>query len=214
MKINHNKHIYRSIFKNFRVRRMAKFEQKFNLSSEISVLDVGGSEYNWSLISVEPKLTIINVRVPIRSVQLKSASQFIADGRHLPFKDAAFDIVYSNSVIEHLSTSLNQTLFAKECSRVGINYYVQTPNKWFPIEPHYIMVFIHWLPKRIQRRLIRNFTIRGWVNRPSQLECDRKVEELRLLSKKEFQQIFPDADIWYERFLGLAKSMIAVRFNK
>ncbi len=76
------------------------------------------------------------------------------------------------------------------------------------------MVFIHWLPIPIQRRLIRNFTVRGWVNRPSQIECDRMIHELRLLSKRESQLIFPDAEIWHERFLGLTKSMIAVRYNE
>jgi ubiquinone/menaquinone biosynthesis C-methylase UbiE len=192
---------------------MARFKHEFNLSSELSVLDVGGSGYNWTLISLKPKLTILNVEIPINPVQPKSVNWLIADGRHLPFKDAAFDIVYSNSVIEHLSTFSNQTLFAEECRRVGIYYYIQTPNKWFPIEPHYLMAFIHWLPISIQRRLIRNFTIRGWVNRPSQIECERMINELRLLTKREFQQIFPDADIWQERFLGLSKSIIAVRCN-
>ena len=211
MKINLNKHVYPIFFKFFRTKRMARFEKEFNLSSKLSVLDVGGSEYNWQFISFRPKLTLLNVQIPKSSVQTKAADWIIADGKYLPFKDAAFDIVYSNSVIEHLSTLSNQTLFANECRRVGIFYYIQTPNKWFPVEPHYIMIFIHWLPKPFQRRLIRNFTIRGWVERPSQVECERMIQEFRLLSKKEFQLIFPDAEIWEERLLGLTKSMIAVR---
>jgi len=135
----------------------------------------------------------------------------IADGRYLPFKDGAFDITYSNSVIEHLGDFASQQAFAREIARVGIHYYVQTPNRRFPIEPHLITPVIHYLPKSAQKRLLRNFTIWGLVTRPTARQCDDFMQEVRLLDERELGQLFPEAEIWHERVLGVTKSLIAVK---
>lgn len=135
----------------------------------------------------------------------------VADGRHLPFKDSTFDLVYSNSVIEHLGNFEDQNLFAVECRRVGRSFYVQTPNKWFFIEPHLITPFIHWLPCGIQRLLLRNFTVWGWITRPTSQYCESFMNEVRLLGSNDLQRLFPDAEIWHERFFGFSKSLIAVK---
>lgn len=212
-KINIHKHIYPLFFKYFRTHRMRAFSKQFKLDSHTHILDVGGTEFNWSLISESPMITFLNLTAP-KDKSNRGKYWIIADGTALPFKDKAFDIVYSNSVVEHLGSFKNQKLFASECVRVGINYYIQTPNKWFPVEPHYIMLFIHWLPVEIQKRLIRNFSIRGLVTRPSQQECDEMVGSIRLLNKIEVQHLFPDATIWQERFLGWIKSFTAIKLIK
>ena len=135
----------------------------------------------------------------------------IADGCHQPFKDLAFDIVYSNSVIEHLETLDNQHLFASECAREVSVTIFEHPNRWFPVEPHLITPFIHWLPRYMQKRLLRNFTIWGWITRPAPSAADSFLKEVRLLDKIEFQEVFPNAEIWQEQVLWLAKSLIAVK---
>ena len=63
------------------------------------------------------------------------------------FKHNQFDIAYSTSVIEHLRDSENQRTFAAEVACVAKLYYVQTPNRWFPIEPHLVAPIIHFFPK-------------------------------------------------------------------
>jgi hypothetical protein len=63
------------------------------------------------------------------------------------FETKSFDIVFSNSLIEHLPRELQQA-FAAECQRVGRHFYIQTPNKWFPVELHILLPIIHWLPLR------------------------------------------------------------------
>lgn len=134
----------------------------------------------------------------------------MADGKALPFCDRAFDIVFSNSVIKHLGTIDQQRLFADECRRVGIRYYIQTPNRNFPIEPHFLTPIIHYLPRHIQRKLLQ-YTPWALITKPSEQKIQQVFEEIRLLDKKELQSLFPDAEIWKERFLGLVKSWIAVR---
>jgi len=113
-------HLYSYFARHFRTRRMRQFGKLFKLNAESGVLDVGGSEFNWMLLEFQPHVTLLNLSVPRKS----NFSCVVADGAHLPFKDGAFELVYSNSVIEHLGNFENQQLFADECRRVGLSYYV------------------------------------------------------------------------------------------
>jgi hypothetical protein len=135
----------------------------------------------------------------------------IGDGCALRFKDESFDIAYSNSVIEHVGSWENQQRFAAEVRRIAPRYYVQTPYRYFFVEPHLITPFIHFLPKTIARRLHRNFTVHGLITRPNQDWIDRFHAETRLLTVTEMKRLFPDAIILRERFLGMTKSIIAMR---
>src|SRR5438105_2665776 len=113
---------------------MQFFYRYFQIKPETSVLDVGGREFNWGLMPFAPRVTILNV-----ADQGQRSGRFqwvLADARQLPFPDNAFEIVYSNSVIEHLGNLDDQRRFAAECRRVGRSYFVQTPNRHFPVEPH------------------------------------------------------------------------------
>lgn len=201
--------LYEIFFNYFRSRRMQKFREIFSHSTELRVLDIGGDEFNWLLLSPGCHLTFINLYVP--KERKTNFAWIIGDGRYLPFKDGTFDIVYSNSVIEHLNNYEDQSLFASECRRIGKRYYIQTPNKSFFMEPHLITPFIHWLPRMIKVRLLRNFTVWGLITRPSFEYCVSFLNEIRLLDKKELHQLFPDADILHERFCGMSKSLIAAK---
>jgi hypothetical protein len=199
--------MYRPLFIYFRTQRMHRFWRYFDLTSQTRVLDVGGSWFNWSLLPETPLLTICNLSSP----KGKGFVGLVADGRYLPFKSDAFDVVYSNSVIEHVGEKGEQEVFAKECRRVGHRYYIQTPNKRFPIEPHLLAPFVHYLPKSVQKRLLRNFTIRGWITRPTRLEAEDFIAGIQALDVQRLRQLFPKAEIWRERVLGLTKSIIAVK---
>lgn len=192
--------------------RMRHFQSEFRVTSESRVLDVGGNPATWQRPSTRPRLTMLNVIPPDPDTELGRDMQWVmADGRSLPFMDKAFEIVYSNSVIEHLATAASQERFAAEIARVGKGYFVQTPNRWFPIEPHYLTPLIHFLPHGWRRRLVRNFTVWGRVTRPTARECEAIVREIRLLDAAAMRRLFPDARIRKERFLGLPKALIAER---
>ncbi|WP_050785635.1 class I SAM-dependent methyltransferase [Pedosphaera parvula] len=133
------------------------------------------------------------------------------DGTDLHYEDKSFDIVFSNSVIEHLGTFEKQQAFAREAQRVGRGYWVQTPARECLIEPHYLTPFIHWLSKPVQKRLLRNYTIWGWLQRPSEQTLDSVLAELRLIDRNEFNGMFPQASIWLERMIGLPKSYTAYK---
>lgn len=190
---------------------MQLFYHRFKVTTQTEVLDLGGREFNWMLMPFRPRVTIVN-----RSLQGKRSGEIqwiLADVRELPFADKAFEIIYSNSVIEHLGTIEDQRRFAAECRRVGRSYYVQTPNCRFPIEPHLLTPFIHWLPGRLQARLLRNFTVWGWITRPNTAARAHFLNTTRMLTRAEFQALFPEAEIWTERFLWLTKSFAAVKIE-
>jgi hypothetical protein len=78
-----------------------------------------------------------------------------ADGRSLPFADRAFDIGFSNAVVEHVAGGRDgQRQFVHELCRVARRVFVTTPNRWFPIEVHTLRPFVHWLPSGPRERLV------------------------------------------------------------
>jgi len=192
---------------------MAEFARRFRPEAETTILDVGGSLFNWALVDSPSQIAILNLTYAPGS-HAGAADNFTflrGDGTRLPFCDQAFHIAYSNSVVEHLFTFEQQQTFAAELSRIADGLWIQTPARPFPIEPHYLTPFIHFMPKSWQRRLLRNFTVWGWMTRPTQQRVDATVEEIRLVTFKEMQVLFPDCEIEREKFLFLTKSYIAIR---
>ena len=201
--------IHRPIGRYFRGRRFRRFAETFRVDARTSILDLGGYHYYWSFFEKLPRVTIVNLEPPAEPD--RRFNWVIADARRLPFRDGAFDVTFSNSVVEHIPGEANRRAYAEEAARVGRAYYVQTPYRWFPIEPHLMTPFIHYLPKRWQRPLLRNFTVWGVLQRPTPEGCDDLLRDITLLNTKELQELFPDAEIWKERALGLLKSITAVR---
>jgi SAM-dependent methyltransferase len=79
-----------------------------------------------------------------------------ADGRDLPFADGAFDLGFSNAVVEHVAGGREgQARFVHELCRVAARVFVTTPNKYFPLEVHTLLPFAHWLPRRLRDPLLR-----------------------------------------------------------
>jgi SAM-dependent methyltransferase len=141
---------------------MERFIADFGITPQTRVLDVGGTLHNWLLSPVQPRLTLLNMPRASEPAP-EGVDRVAADGCVLPFADGAFDVVYSNSVIEHLTTRERQQQFANEMMRVGKRCYVQTPNRWFPVETHLLTPFVHYLPKRWQAPLVRRGTFVCWT---------------------------------------------------
>jgi hypothetical protein len=123
-----------------------------------------------------------------------------ADGRFLPFKSKSIDWVFSNAVIEHVGDWARQKQFANEIRRVAAKgYFVATPNKYFPIEPHTLLPFYQFLPPKLQRRLVRLSP--GYMREPL---------EINLLSGRDLRCLFPEARILRMGLPVFPNSLVAV----
>lgn len=196
----------------FRRRRMRRLAALFGIQPDWLVLDVGGAPAIWDLCPVRPRLVILNQ--PRAHEPVPPGVHYVdGDGTSLPFPDKSFDLVFSNSVIEHLGSAEAMARFAAEVRRTGRRYCVQTPDAASPVEPHLYTPFLHWLPAAWQRALAPRFSLWSLLSKASPDQRDfylrHYLGEIRLLRARELQRLFPEARILRERFLGLPKSLIA-----
>lgn len=193
---------------------MRRFYEIFRPAIGTRLLDIGGAPNTWIIESSYERfpVTMINLIYPDPNVILDGRFTAVeGDAVALPFADGSFDIAFSNSVIEHVTTWERQKKFAAEARRVATGIWIQTPARSFPLEPHFLAPWFQYWPKRMQRRLARHFTLRGWITKPNDEQIDEMLGELRLLTYKEMRELFPDCRILRERVLGLTKSYVAVR---
>jgi len=132
--------VYDRVIPVMRARRMAFFEKAMGVSPGTRILDLGGTSFNWQWVSTPLDITILNlpgIKVDY-SVSGPHKIRFVeGDATDMPqYGDRSFDIVFSNSVIEHVGGSEKQTAFAEEARRIGRGYLIQTPSIWFPLEAH------------------------------------------------------------------------------
>jgi SAM-dependent methyltransferase len=201
-----------SLANRYRRRRFQLFERLISdMGRPLRVLDVGGKENFWSQMRFdEPdvQITLLNLhRAETHSTQITSVQ---GDATTMPeFEDGEFDVVLSNSVIEHLGTWDRQVLMAKEIQRVGGRYFVQTPNRRFPIEPHFYVPWFQYLPIATRASLARRFPLGYHERANSRDEALEMVREIRLLTASELMALFPGGALYRERVGGLTKSLVA-----
>lgn len=199
-----------SLSHRFRQRRFRIFlEMVRSLPKPISILDIGGTLAFWEAMGFAEEgvsITLLNLEV---QQQMKPGFMSIAgDATALDFDDQSFDIVFSNSVIEHLYTFEQQQKMATEVQRVGKTYFIQTPNYWFPIEPHWVFPFFQYLPFNWRVWLTQYFSLGHIPKQNERSAAERQVREIRLMTKAELQSIFPKAQLYRERFLFFTKSFV------
>ncbi|GAB4578808.1 MAG: hypothetical protein Fur0022_15450 [Anaerolineales bacterium] len=172
------------------------------------VLDVGGSEAFWEQMGMgEPdgvQITILN-RTPVRAGRFPRI--VAGDARGLPFPDQAFDLAFAHSVIEHLGSREGQCQMAAEMRRVARYFFVQTPNRNFPVEPHFLMPFIQFLPVEWRARILLGLKVEYFSERITTLARAREVaQEIMLLNRQELRQLFPRGQLVEEKVFGMTKS--------
>jgi SAM-dependent methyltransferase len=116
------------------------------------------------------------------------------DALALPFEDGAFDVVFSNAVIEHVGRPEQQRRLVAEVLRVARRAFVTTPNRWFPIEVHTRLPLVHWLPD-------------GVADRAYDLARKPWAKEIHLLGPAALRELFPPDT----RVVNLGMTLVAVR---
>lgn len=180
----------------------------------VRILDVGGTAAFWEMMGFAShdavEITLLNrTREP---VSLPHFASVVGDARGMDgFRDREFDVVFCNSVIEHLGNLDDMHKMAGEIRRVGQRYFVQTPNRYFPLEPHFFFPGFQFLPLRAQIWLTTHFNLGAFAhaNEYPYDAVKQAIQDIRLLSQKEFMRLFPEANLYRERFAGLTVSLIA-----
>ena len=208
--------IYRQIFKIWRRKRFDLFLRLLEPRAADILLDVGGYPAFWTSrpqpVERIDTLNVHTVEWNNDSAPGHNIRTLLGDGCALDLPDKSYDIGFSNSVIEHVSTWENQKRFAVEIRRVAKAIWVQTPAYECPMEPHYMTPFVHYLPRAVQKKTLRWVTLWGWIERPDAAQVERAVETTRLLRKSEMEELFPDCEIVTERIFGvIPKGYIAIR---
>jgi hypothetical protein len=203
----------RSLGARARLKRWNLLLQRYPAVTDWRVIDLGGTPDAWLAAPVRPQHVLIVNLQRFENVP-EWMSSIPADACDLPAEVHAvtYDLVYSNSVIEHVGGHDRRELFAANVRALAPRYWVQTPNRYFPIEPHWMFPAMQFFPKRARASVIRHWDprrTRGSLrSRESALAEASSVE---LLTKTELEYYFPDATILRERFSGMTKSFVALR---
>ena len=201
-----------SLASQFRRKRFSAFAALLNrLSGCVHILDVGGDEQFWEIgPGRDDRLQVTLLNLLASRPQNPRYRMVKANACFMPFHDRKFDVVFSNSVIEHLGGFEHQKKMADEVQRVGKRYFVQTPSKWFPLEPHFLFPGFQFLPFSWRVWIASHYTV-GWYCHPGDRKAARQeVESIRLLTKRECAWLFPGATVLVERVCGLPKSYLII----
>lgn len=201
----------------FRRRRANLLIEVFPDVDGYVVCDLGGSKHFWWSVGgvLQPRrVDVVNVESSALdaagvSEGLDSRFRFLVyDGRRLDCEADHYDLLLCNSVIEHVPPP-DRPALAREMTRASPRVFVQTPAYAFPVDPHFLMPFVHWLPRPVARVLVR---VSPWrlLSRSDRSTTDRYFDETRLLKRAEVESLFPAATVHTERWCGLPKSYVAV----
>ena len=208
-----------SLSRTFRARRFSKIAPIIDAiiakKGRCRIADIGGTQYYWDIAGDFVQNRPIEIHLINRETTESCSGKFksmVGDATDLShIDDMQFDFVHSNSVIEHVGDWSAMRAMAKEVRRLAPAYYVQTPNFWFPYEPHFRCAFFHWLPEQVRYRLVMQFAL-GFSERKTTFDSAiARVHSARLLDDAQMRALFPDAAHTAERILGLPKSLIAIR---
>ncbi|RFU43038.1 class I SAM-dependent methyltransferase [Actinomadura logoneensis] len=196
-----------------RRRRWEMFRQAFPDLASLSVIDLGGTYEFWERAPVRPaRLHIVNL--------LEKQPDDLPDGVTAETGDACdlpadllgrdFDLVVSNSVIEHVGGIARRERFARTVRELAPRHWVQTPYRYFPVEPHWVCPGFQFLPLSARARLAERWPLVK-VKPEGREAAIADALGVELLGRTEMGFLFPESEILGEKFAGLVKSLIAVK---
>ncbi len=197
---------------NARARRGELLAQTFPEIGSMRVLDLGGVAAMWQAMPVMPEQVVLMNKRDTPPPSDDRFATFAGDACEPPSSvlSEKFDLVFSNSVIEHVGGHDRRLRFAETIHRMAPRHWIQTPNRYFPVEPHWLLPGFQFLSSRAKARVMR-----AWPGQfPRTDDLTRRVElalSVELLTRSELGHYFPQSTLITERLLGLPKSFIAVR---
>jgi hypothetical protein len=202
----------RSLGARSRKHRWHVFQQHFPDLESRTVVDLGGTVEYWKRAPMQPKTVhVLNFEEPPESIPDWITVE-IADATDpdLANRLGTFDLVYSNSVIEHVGGDAKRRAFAANVEALAPRHWIQTPYRYFPVEPHWVCPFMQYLPLSIRAGLGMRWPLVHTKadNFESAVAAQLSVELLDITAMRHY---FPTSQIVKDRLAGLVKSIVAVK---
>ena len=199
-----------------RARRWEVFRNSFPEVESWSILDLGGTAEAWRRAPVQPKrVVVLNLVepgtshdpsvIPVAGDACEARSVLTAAG-----VDPTFDVVFSNSLLEHVGGHAKRLDVSREVAALAPYHWIQTPNRHFPVEPHWLFPGMQFLPFRVRTKVAEKWPL---AHTPASSIDDARETVLwtELIGVSELHAYFPDSEIFKERMAGLTKSITAVK---
>lgn len=192
----------------FRQQRNEEFKRRFPDLADMRVLDLGGTAVSWRVLGLRPSsVTIVNLardQGPYEPWMNVVQADACAGGF------GQYDLVFSNSLMEHLGGHARRQQFADVIRESASSWWVQTPYRYFPIEPHWIFPGFQFLPFRLRVMVCQHWNTLHTPARKDPGEAAAEVASVELISATEMRTYFPTSEIWFERVAGIPKSLVAI----
>jgi hypothetical protein len=215
-----------SLSERTRERRWELLTRRFPDLGDMRVIDLGGTTWDWTLglsraleklqlkAATPKEVLVVNLDEGALTNPADWIQTLTGDACALPAEilGTNFDLVFSNSLIEHVGGHWRRVAMTENVHHLADHHWVQTPYRYFPVEPHWMFPFFQFLPIAARARISRH-----WPLTPDDLRGDSKDGALdaalgvELLSKVELRRLFPSSELIHERFVGLTKSLIVTR---
>lgn len=170
------------------------------------VLDLGGTVSFWTAVPTRPQsVTLVNLgsEKPEPGIETVQADACTFD------PGSGYDIVISNSLIEHVGGPVARTALARVIRTAAPRRWIQTPYRYFPIEPHWLFPGFQFLPLSARASITQKWSL-GHIREKDRETAIEQCLMVELLSATEMRSLFPDSEIWFERIAGVPKSMVAI----
>lgn len=197
----------------FRKKRFKLFtELTHSMPKPVKVIDLGGTVNFWKQMELtnpqDALITILNIEEENES--LPNVTFIKGDVCNPGISLKNFDLIFSNSVIEHVGSKEKREQMASVVISAGKSYFIQTPNYWFPFEPHFLFPFFQFLPRFFRIFLVKNFNM-GWFRKTSDKKsAEEIVDSIYLVKLNEFRSLFPCVTIHKEKVFLFNKSFTAI----
>jgi hypothetical protein len=173
------------------------------------VLDLGGTAISWRLLPMRPRsVTLVN---------LDQADEPAESWMNVVHADACaggfgkYDLVFSNSLVEHLRGHARRQQFAEVVQESAPSWWIQTPYRYFPIEPHWFFPGFQCRPFPARLMICRHWNTLHVPAIKDRAKAAELVASVELISATEMRMYFPDSEIWFERIAGLPKSLVSIK---
>jgi hypothetical protein len=197
-----------------REQRWQLFGRLFPDIAALHVVDLGGTTEWWHRAPVRPaSVTIVNLVEPgetseswLRPVvgDACAARQALSDAGC----PSSYDMAFSNSLIEHVGGHAARSALAREVLALAPRYWVQTPYRYFPVEPHWLFPGLQFVPMAARAPLAARWPLSH--SQPADpASAMAEVQWTELIGIAELRAYFPDSEIHREKLAGLTKSIVA-----